>query len=649
MTNIVLNDELKGIELYFDSKPIQNIIDSLKNVGYRWHNFKKCWYAKQNERTLTEAKKFSKIEAESITESIIPVVKKEKINLSLWDRVRFTEGTEDTTKYNYKYVGSNYTGISTKETAVIIRKHLKERFQEIKFSITSDYNKIDVSIKESPYNNSKLEYSPELRPIEYRDYEEENNKELNAIIQYCNDLLSSYNFDDSDTMTDYFHKHFYKHVTIDYKYNQTEQTESIKNDITDFRNKLQAQAQEEEKRRELEYQERQKQQEEDNKQYKIRAEQEKKEIEIINNSITVNELEEKKQYFVINVKMANLNKNNTLEQYQEEVLKGDYYLNNLKVTREIHFTSQQALNYFSNMLLNDFEFLQNSGGCFTDDKRINSMIDYHNMTKEEQKTVIFNLSGIAIYYNNELKFVVDTQGYSYARYVGLTDNVTIQKEFITEQGLTGEQIQEYKNKAEVLTDISVDIITENNLINTWNTDNLTQYKELMKEQLKKYNIKLSKEIIQQITEDNESLKIVMYKLLTQVDGIQEQFKNADLQQGQKLTLFYISDWGSIAENRITLDKINYTKYAQYDNAVKITYTPQGKRKQYYNHFYSTLLVYSGWLELPETVLHDVESRNGMTISTTKYLSCDKKQYDDILNHFGSQGIKPVVNTYKPSF
>jgi hypothetical protein len=142
----------------------------------------------------------------------------------------------------------------------------------------------------------------------------------------------------------------------------------------------------------------------------------------------------------------------------------------------------------------------------------------------------------------------------------------------------------------------------------------------------------------------------MYKLLIEVDGIQEQFKNADLQQGQKVTLFYISDWGSITKSHITIDKVEPAKYAQYDNAIKITFTPEGKRKQYYNYWYSTLLVYNGWLNLPEEVLYTIEETGtGLTMKKSKYLSCDKKQYDEILEHFEASGIKPIVNTYKPTF
>jgi len=141
----------------------------------------------------------------------------------------------------------------------------------------------------------------------------------------------------------------------------------------------------------------------------------------------------------------------------------------------------------------------------------------------------------------------------------------------------------------------------------------------------------------------------MYRLLHEVDGIQDQFKNANLQQGQKVTLFYISDFGSILNRQITINSVEYTKYAQYDKAVKLIFTPKGKRKQYYNFFYSTLLVYDGWHELPESVLHEVSKTTDFIITKTKYLSCDKKQYDEILDHYEAQGLKTLINTYKPTF
>jgi len=301
------------------------------------------------------------------------------------------------------------------------------------------------------------------------------------------------------------------------------------------------------------------------------------------------------------------------------------------------------------MLLNDFDFLIGTSGDYTDDNRINSMADYENMTSEERETVKWITLGTAIYYNNNLQFIVDTSGYSYARYVGLVNNVTIQKNLITEQVLQGEELEQYKNKAEVITNISTDVITELNIVKTWQSENWQEYKELIKEQLKHYNIRLNIDIVRQITEDNENLKVAMYRLLKEVDGIQEQFKNADLQQGQKVTLFYISDFGMMSTSRITIDKVEYTKYAQYDKAVKLTFKPQNKRNLYYNYQYRDILVYNGWVDLPENVLYNIEDKGDMVIRSTKYLSCDKKMYDKIISYFQSQNILPIVNTYKPIF
>ena len=41
---VITNEEKRGEELYFDTKPSYDIIKELKQNGYRWHNAKKCWY-----------------------------------------------------------------------------------------------------------------------------------------------------------------------------------------------------------------------------------------------------------------------------------------------------------------------------------------------------------------------------------------------------------------------------------------------------------------------------------------------------------------------------------------------------------------------------------------------------------------------------
>lgn len=52
--SIVLNNELNGIEIRFPEKPSQEIIEQLKENGFRWSK-RGFWYAKQSEKTLAFA------------------------------------------------------------------------------------------------------------------------------------------------------------------------------------------------------------------------------------------------------------------------------------------------------------------------------------------------------------------------------------------------------------------------------------------------------------------------------------------------------------------------------------------------------------------------------------------------------------------
>ncbi len=163
-----------------------------------------------------------------------------QVKKSLFDRCIFTETEPKTKDKNYKFVGCNFFTYDTKEIAKIIRQHLKKQFPEVKFSVTSGHNSINISIKKSPFNYSKLAYNPNISHLQYRAFEEKNNPEINAILNYVEKYAESYNFDDSDTMTDYFHTNFYLHVCVDYDYQQTEPTEEEKDTIKQFRDELEA-------------------------------------------------------------------------------------------------------------------------------------------------------------------------------------------------------------------------------------------------------------------------------------------------------------------------------------------------------------------------------------------------------------------------
>jgi hypothetical protein len=619
-----LNEELNGIELYFTGKPDAQTRSTMKSNGFRFSANKVCWYNKQSEKALEVANSLvnnnevANVETQHTNVHSTKKATKTVTTLNLWSATQWTE-----LEVNREQ--------DTKLLAKEIRTHLRKRFSQVKFSVKSSYNKLNIDIVSSPFVKDS--------------------KYLEAVYNYAQSLLNAYKYCTSyDPYGDYGSSYnFYGYVNIHWEYTQTEGTEAVKNDMADFDTQLETFEKAEQERKEIEFQEYMREQEVRNAEYKKQQEEEKKQVKNIYNSITVNELEETEQYIIIGSEFANLNKNNTLDQYKEEVNKDNYILQDVKVTKEIHFNSEETLTNFSNMLLNDFDFLANTGGSYTDDTRFNSMTDYHNMDDSERKTVKWNLYGVAVYFNSKLQFVVDAQGYNYARYVGLTNNAYIEKatNVITEPTSISPELAELKHQAATLEDISVSVIEELNILATWHNEHWNEYKEIFKTKLNDYNMKLTKEIIQQL--EIENLKSAMYKLLTEVDGIQEQFKNADIQPGEQLTLFYISDWGSITTNRITFDSVTNTNYAQYDNAVKLTFTPEKKRKLHYKYFYSTLLVYKGYWSLPETVLNHVEENNGIRTTRSKYHSCDDRQYDEIMSHFEQQGIKPILNTYKYIF
>lgn len=69
------NEEVKGIEVYFNAKPEYSVITELKNNKFRWHNVKKCWYIKKSMlngstkkevKEVKEMKEFTKVIGEEL-------------------------------------------------------------------------------------------------------------------------------------------------------------------------------------------------------------------------------------------------------------------------------------------------------------------------------------------------------------------------------------------------------------------------------------------------------------------------------------------------------------------------------------------------------------------------------------------------------
>lgn len=615
--NITFNDEKNGIEIRFDEKPEQKVIDSMKENGFRWSNKQKMWFTKRNNERVQFANSLGEVECNSFGSKN----KIEKRCYNLWDLTR----TEDIPN-NYKL----YRIHDPKEIATIVRKHIKSRFPMCKFSVRSDYNSISVDLLSSPF--------------------EKDGDELKAIIHYVYLFVESYNYDNSDSMTDYFDVNFYfsgERNIVSYQYEQSGITDDIEAIMATFRANRSAWEKEKAIREEKEFQERMKQIEVERQ---IAAEAAKKEAsdknEIENGSVITDRV---CPYYILNALSPRFNKLCSID--EAEIDRGEYNIQTCQITREVHM-SKELYDKFKNMLLCDFSFLSGKGGTATLDNRINDMIDYTKMSEEERKTVKFyDYDCIAIFCENQLMFVCNPEGYDYARYILIPGEDSIfTNEYVIDQVLSNEVLAKNREVFDELYDKSADIIINNHLNKDWNGLKFNEYRKYMTEYILESGITFNADIVRSIPSDAVEFKIAMYRLLEETESIGEQFSNSKLAEGQKVTVFQISDFGAMSISRSTFSSFSIKDYAQYKNAVKFVFKPERKRNLYYRYLYRDVLIYNGWLELPENILFEItDKENGVVCKKSRYLSCDKKQYDAIIEYFKDQGISPIINTYKPIF
>lgn len=603
---ITLNTEKNGIELRFDTKPNTDIITAIKEAGFRWSGKQRMWYAKQNDETVALANQISE------SEGNFEYKPKTETNIDLWSLTR-TEGIED----NY---GKTRT-TNTKEIAANIRKHLRNRFSMCKWSVTSDYNSIRVELLESSFSR--------------------NSEALKAIVNYAYTYAQSWNYNNSDLMTDYFDVNFYSTCKVSYNYNQRECKPNETELETDFLAKK------------SEFDAEQKKQEKERikkgvEEYKIRqAEYKKAEAERQKKIHRIEKNAEIKMvdYTILNA-ILKANKDDNLD--HTEIYDKKQCRETCQVSREVHFTTE-VYALFEKQLMSDYSFFDGMGGSRTDDRRIQSSIDYDMMTEEERKTVEwYNIDCVAIYCDGELKLIVDPQGYNYARYVYVYDEQSQKVDtYHSDYGISEEEHQHNIELAETIEDVSTEIISQNEIKKTWQDEDFDLYKACMKEWIYANKFKLNAGIVRAIT--IPELKTVMYKVLTEIDSIAEQFKNTNLEAGQRITIVKYSDFGMMSVSKVTFHSYEIGQYAQYDNSVKMTFKPHRKKGLYYKWFYGDVIIYNGWYDLPDTVLFDISYKEHCITQKSKWASFDRKQYDAILEYFAEQGLKPIINTYKPVF
>ena len=124
----------------------------------------------------------------------------------------------------YHTVGSKYQrNLDIKDISKDIRSHLNKNFKGFKFSVRiSRYSmgqSLDVSIKGFPkgfvlfseYNLNCMKNG--IEPDFYMSRKGKYSDEATMLRDYIEKVISSYNYNDSDSMTDYFNVNFYSNVT----------------------------------------------------------------------------------------------------------------------------------------------------------------------------------------------------------------------------------------------------------------------------------------------------------------------------------------------------------------------------------------------------------------------------------------------------
>ena len=621
-----LNTAKNGVEIRFDSKPAADVLEAIKAAGYRWSRAQRLWWARQTEKTLAVAKQIASEGSAETTANVTAETVPE-----LWERVQWTPG-HGGDDCHARFVGSNYKrDMSNKEIAATVKKHLSQRFPSTKWSVTTaGYNSVNVYLVSAPYENAK--------GCENMREWAEKSPELSAIMDYAKKLLQSYNYDDSDSMTDYFDVNFYETVNIAYNYQQTEQTEAQAQEIDVFRARIAEEQRKEEEQRAREWEEEQARRAEEAKEYTRREEANRAIIEKLKAAATVRALEESKQYIIPGAPLAR--KAADLEEARKAAEENEADISDCIILEEITAPAELLNAWGESALMYDIpELLHGIGGGRTYDSRVGSMVDYHNMDSDERESVKWYTLAAAIYTTDgELWAVVDDEGYSYARYIAVApwDGCGERLPLPTEP----EQNPEIFDAARQIEDASTEIIESLNLFGSdWETSE--EYKEAMEPHMDT----ITKEIIQAVSIDD--LKAWLYRRISERASIREQLTRANIPNGERVTIITAGYFGGVSSSVATWSSWEPVRYAQYDDAAKIIVKPKRKRGLYSMilHRRHNTIIAAGEISLPDSLFWEdaTATTSGVTVRRGRFSAFDPAAMEAVREYLREQNAKIYID------
>lgn len=134
-----------------------------------------------------------------------------------------------------------------------------------------------------------------------------------------------------------------------------------------------------------------------------------------------------------------------------------------------------------------------------------------------------------------------------------------------------------------------------------------------------------------VTTEADALAAFHSMVQQYAEPLQKAVDAAGLVPGRKYTLVYLSDFGFPIAEKITFHGYALTTYAQHADAVRMNYTPYRKRSTRGRLFCgsSSLLIFNGWQELPETATHEtLKEDEKVKITRSRYESFSSSYIED---------------------
>lgn len=447
MARLAINEELNGIEIMFDGKPAAETLEALKDAGFRWHRAKKLWYAKNNAERLTLAQSIT--DGQPTQAAPAKVAKVDKINLdnlgankpaSLYGAELAKAIREDLKRRGVSGVTVRARKI-TYDTGITVTvkakpedftslEEMKERFSFYDFATLATrhgvytgekwiYNLDELSQAEKLEAYDKyIEYNAHKAPQVNIHYLDGHRNDYNTITTaFYNKIVAvfkianQWNYDHSDTMSDYFDVGYYLDIDV-----KMPEGFEVREEMTEAeREALTAERKAEEEARQAAFEKWQKEQEESRKRYEEAERICKQRRETTIKGSTVRDLDENEQIYITNL-IGGIGKESDIDELNETIESGHALREDAQIVRRVDMTPE-AFEAFCHNLLDDYEFIAGMGGTGSDDVRLEKIKNLYELNEEQRENVKWYIcKAVAIYCNNELKLVCDPQGFGYSRY-----------------------------------------------------------------------------------------------------------------------------------------------------------------------------------------------------------------------------------------